>query len=86
MVRPAVQTYIIEEQADTTFANALHVAKLIKEHRLTSVLLVTSDYHMPRSFFLLKLTTLTSGCRIGMHKVDTRQREPIDLAVPESPD
>ncbi|MFO7716926.1 hypothetical protein, partial [Desulfosarcina sp.] len=30
-----------------------------------------SDYHMPRSFFLLKLTTLTAGCRIGMHKVDT---------------
>ncbi len=74
---PGNAAYILEEKADTTFANALHVARLIREHRLTSVLLVTSDYHMPRSFFLLKLTTLTAGCRIGMHKVDTRSSGPI---------
>lgn len=74
---PGNAEYLLEEKADTTFANALHVARLIREHRLTSVLLVTSDYHMPRSFFLLKLTTLTTGCRIGMHKVDTRSNGPI---------
>ena len=74
---PGNAQYILEQQADTTFANALHVARLIRDHRLTSVLLVTSDYHMPRSFFLLKLTTLTAGCRIGMDKVDTRFSGPM---------
>jgi uncharacterized SAM-binding protein YcdF (DUF218 family) len=74
---PGKATYIIEEQADTTFANALHVARLIRTHRLTSVLLITSDYHMPRSYFLLKLATLTAGCHVGMHKLDTRAAEPM---------
>ena len=74
---PGNAEYLLEEKADTTFANALYVARLIRDHRLTSVLLVTSDYHMPRSFFLLKLTTLTAGCRIGMHKVDTRSSGPM---------
>ena len=74
---PGNAEYLLEEKADTTFANALHVARLIRDHRLSSVLLVTSDYHMPRSFFLLKLTTLMTGCRIGMHKVDTRPAGPM---------
>ena len=69
--------YIVEDKADTTFANALHAATLIREHRLTSVLLITSDYHMARSFFLLKLTSFTAGCHIGMHKLDTRSTAPM---------
>ena len=74
--QPGDAAYIIEDQADTTFMNACHTAKLIDDHGFESVLLVTSDYHMPRSYFLLKLMTLTSGCRIGIHKVDTRYSSP----------
>lgn len=74
---PGKATYLLEERADTTFANALYVARLIRTHGLTSVVLVTSDYHMPRSFILLKLTTLAAGCRIGIHKVDTRPATPM---------
>jgi uncharacterized SAM-binding protein YcdF (DUF218 family) len=58
--------------------NALHSARLIKKHRLKSVLLVTSDYHMPRSLVLLKMTTMGSGCRIDTHKVATRFSDPAD--------
>ena len=70
--KPINATYIVEKRADTTFENAHHCAELINTNHLKSVLLVTSDYHMPRSFFLLKLTTLGTDCRIGIHKLNTR--------------
>jgi uncharacterized SAM-binding protein YcdF (DUF218 family) len=70
--RPGKAKYILERRADTTYMNAYYAAQLIRKHSLKSVLLVTSDYHMARSFVLLKLTTFGSGCSIGMHKVVTR--------------
>lgn len=73
---PGQATYILEERADTTFTNADFTARLIRDHGIDSVLLITSDYHMPRSFFLLKLATLTAGVSIGMHKLDNRPPEP----------
>lgn len=73
---PGKAKYILEEKAETTFTNALYSAQLIRENHLSSVLLVTSDYHMPRSFFLLKLIMLTTDCRIGICKLDTREMQP----------
>jgi len=70
--RPGDAAYILEQQADTTYMNAHHTAQLIRKHTLNSVLLVTSDYHMPRSYILLKLATLGTGCRIGIDKVATQ--------------
>jgi uncharacterized SAM-binding protein YcdF (DUF218 family) len=46
---------IQEDQATTTFENALYTSRIIKAHRYQSVILVTSDYHMPRSLALLQL-------------------------------
>ncbi len=68
---PENVTYILEENAQTTFTNALYSSKLIRDHHLSSVLLVTSDYHMPRSFLLLKLLSVGADCRIDMAKLDT---------------
>jgi hypothetical protein len=76
--KPGKAEYSLEPRADTTFMNALHSARLIKKHGLESVLLVTSDYHIPRSLVLLKLTVMGSGCRIGTHKVATRFVDPGD--------
>lgn len=73
---PGKASYIIEDRAETTFTNALYAARLIKAKGLTSVLLVTADYHMPRSYFLLKLVTLRTDCRIGLSKLDTREGQP----------
>lgn len=56
--------YLIEDRAKTTFQNAVFVADLIEKHHLTSVVLVTSDYHMPRSAFLLKLLLLGRGVAV----------------------
>ena len=69
---PGDATYILEEKAETTFTNALYSAQRIRENHLSSVLLVTADYHMPRSLLLFKLTLLTADCRIGIFKLDTR--------------
>lgn len=73
---PEKMNYLIEEKAQTTFTNAFHVAELIRTNRLSSVLLVTSDYHMPRSFFLLNLLALGTDCRIRMSKVDSGKKLP----------
>ena len=67
--------FILEEKAETTFTNAFYSAQRIRENDFRSVLLVTSDYHMPRSFLLLKLNLLDAHCRIGMFKLDTRIRD-----------
>jgi uncharacterized SAM-binding protein YcdF (DUF218 family) len=74
---PGKAAYILEEKADTTFRNAYFTAQIVKKHHLQSVLLVTSDYHMPRSFFFLKMCAFTTGCRVGVYKMDTRPTDPI---------
>ena len=71
---PGNARYLLEKKAETTFTNALYSARLIRSNNLTSVMLVTADYHMPRALFLLKLLLLDTDCRIDMSKLDTRER------------
>jgi uncharacterized SAM-binding protein YcdF (DUF218 family) len=40
---------LVEHQARTTRENAIHSAALMRQHRLTSALLVTQPYHRPRA-------------------------------------
>ena len=47
--------HITEPLARTTLENAVHSQKIIQRHQLSSIVLVTSAYHMPRSWALLKL-------------------------------
>lgn len=76
--KPGNAIYIYEKRADTTFMNALFSTRLIKDNQLKSVLLVTSDYHMPRSLFLLKLALLNTNCNIGIYKVNTHSSKPVN--------
>ena len=62
--------YLIEDRAETTFQNAVLVADLIQKHDLTSVVLVTNAYHMPRSAFLLKIQLLGRGVPIRLCPVE----------------
>ena len=71
---PGNARYLLEKKAETTFTNALYSAELIRSNNLTSVLLVTADYHMPRAFFLLKLLLLDTDCRIDMSKLNTHEK------------
>ena len=56
--------HIYETKARTTFENAAYIKRLIEKHHFKSVLLVTSTWHMPRSYFLLKTQLLFSGIKI----------------------
>jgi uncharacterized SAM-binding protein YcdF (DUF218 family) len=40
---------VLDYRADSTYGNAREAAKFIRDYDLTSVRLVTSNYHMPRS-------------------------------------
>jgi uncharacterized SAM-binding protein YcdF (DUF218 family) len=59
--RPAATfTRIMERQARTTFENALLTGELATTNGFKSVIVVTSWYHLPRSFILLRLLSLGS--------------------------
>ncbi len=53
---------IIENKARTTLENAAYTSRIIKKNGFDSVILVTSHYHMPRSYFLLR--TLLAGSSV----------------------
>lgn len=61
---PLMTEYILENNARTTFENAYFISKIISEYRLRSLTFVTSDYHMPRSYLLLRLMLLGKGVSI----------------------
>lgn len=63
------ESLIIEDQARTTFENALYTRDIVISQDIRSVILVTSDYHAPRSYFLLKGLLLGRDVQIRLHKV-----------------
>ncbi len=67
---------IPEDQATNTPENALYTSRIIQAHGYKSVILVTSDYHMPRSLALLRLFLAGKNVRVHIHKV----RGPADAA------
>jgi len=68
--------YIVEDKARSTFENALYTKRIISEHNFQSVILVTSSYHLPRSYCLLKL--LLAGDKIKIMPFGI-QRNQINL-------
>jgi uncharacterized SAM-binding protein YcdF (DUF218 family) len=63
--------YVYENQARTTFQNALFVSKAMAKNKKTSVFLVTSDYHLPRSYLLLKMLLAGTDKNIFTYAVDS---------------
>jgi len=57
-------SWIVENQARTTVENAILTKNIILKNHFKSVILVTSYYHLPRSFFLMKVAFLGSKIRI----------------------
>lgn len=63
--------HLVEDKARTTFENAVYTKKIISEQKFDSVILVTSLYHMPRSYFLLRMVLAGSNVRVQTYGVDT---------------
>ena len=61
-------TIILEDHATSTFENALYTDKFVEANKFRNVILVTSDYHMPRSYFIMRLLT-SHGVQIQRYSV-----------------
>jgi hypothetical protein len=59
--------HITEPLARTTLENAVYIQKIIQRHQLSSIVLVTSAYHMPRSWALLKLCLAGSAVNVRIY-------------------
>jgi uncharacterized SAM-binding protein YcdF (DUF218 family) len=44
----------LEKQSKSTHENALNVQRILKEYRFTSIVLVTSNYHMKRALYVFQ--------------------------------
>ncbi|MDO5674079.1 MAG: YdcF family protein [bacterium] len=75
-----VQAVIREDQARTTFENALFTSRLLRSHGIRSLILVTSDYHMPRSYFLMK--ALLFGQDVTVYRYPVRSSKAKDSVFP----
>ncbi len=60
--------------ADDTLGNASETAAWAREHRYRSIILVTDDYHMPRSY--TELTLAIPEAEIHPYPVRTRYTDP----------
>ncbi|MFH1832382.1 MAG: YdcF family protein [bacterium] len=75
---PSSVKSIKEDKSRTTFENALYCSQIIKNNRFKSIALVTSDYHMPRSYFLLKTFLTGSAVKIEPIKVESLRQQSRD--------
>ena len=53
MFMPA-SNIVLEERAANTYQNVVFVADILRDHRWTSILLVSSPYHMRRAVMVLR--------------------------------
>ena len=56
--------YLFDDQTQTTFQNALFLSQIMTKNQQKSVVIVTSDYHMPRSYLLVKMQLAGTGKNI----------------------
>ncbi|MFT5726135.1 MAG: hypothetical protein ACI8PB_000253 [Desulforhopalus sp.] len=58
---PETVTALPGGKSRSTFEDVYQTAKTIKENQLSSIIVVSSGYHLPRALFLLKAYMTTSG-------------------------
>jgi uncharacterized SAM-binding protein YcdF (DUF218 family) len=56
-------------EAENTIGNAQEIAAWARRHRYKSLIVVTSDYHMPRA--LLEIRSMAPGVKLVPHAVET---------------
>jgi uncharacterized SAM-binding protein YcdF (DUF218 family) len=78
---PASVKPIISNRSNTTFEDALITRQIIQKHKFKSVILVTSTYHLPRAYFLLRIMISGLNVKIQRYGVDQRKglRTPLKL-------
>lgn len=68
--KPAGIEYLRSAKSRSTFEDVFNTREIVRRNGIHSVLLVTSGWHAPRSYFLLKCFLLGSGVTIRVATVD----------------
>jgi len=71
---PASVKPLISGRSNTTFEDALTTRQILQKHKFKSVILVTSTYHLPRAYFLLRVMTSGMNVKIDRYGVDKKRR------------
>ncbi|MBI9074490.1 MAG: YdcF family protein [Desulfatibacillum sp.] len=66
--------HLVEDKARTTFENALLTSRIIIDHGWEKVILITHRYHMPRSYFFLRIILAGHGVDIKRYTVEPGTR------------
>jgi uncharacterized SAM-binding protein YcdF (DUF218 family) len=65
----------------STFEDVYQTTKTIQAHHFNSVTLVTSDYHLPRAIFLLKLYLHISGQDVRIHGFPVKDAKKLSIKL-----
>ncbi|RHW39537.1 YdcF family protein [Lysinibacillus yapensis] len=58
------EALILEEEATSTYTNALYSKQIMEKHQLNSAIVVTSDYHTKRTKFIFERVFEESGAEL----------------------
>ena len=60
---------IISDSSRTTFEDAVSTRDIVKKSNFKSIILVTSSYHLPRAYFLLRMLLLGENVKMQIYGV-----------------
>ncbi len=60
---------IISDKCRTTFEDAVSTRDVVKKSNFKSIILVTSSYHLPRAYFLLRMLLLGDNVKLQIYGV-----------------
>jgi len=75
---------IISRKSSTTYEDALATKRILQERKFKSVILVTSTYHLPRAYFLLR--TLLSGMNVTIQRYGVDKKEVLGAGPKLTPE
>lgn len=74
--------HLVEDKARTTVENAVYTSRIILARQFDSVILVTSFWHMPRSYFLLRSLLAGSNVRVQTYVTEAGKLNRSNLLKP----
>lgn len=74
--------HILDIQSRTTFEDALYTRLVVEKNGFKSIILVTSNYHLPRSYFLLR--TLLIGFDVDLKIYGVVKKDGPDVSLMKS--
>lgn len=74
--RPTAVEFVTSPKSRSTFEDAFNTREIVRQHGVRSLQLVTSAWHMPRSYFLLKCLLSGTGVVVRTAPVEDPRTAP----------